>query len=150
MKKGWTDLLSCKIGSVNKFCVLSFTSNKIKRTQSRKNENVYWRGKAVCKFAGCTTYFVSLEEDPTDTEGDIPVNVKAQGKIDSIADQPERHTPRGQLGECSPMLVHTKQLASADEEKILAGNLNDVKSVPVLPASGLFQAVPERLEATKK
>ncbi len=154
LKKGWTDLLSRKIGSINKFCVLSFKSNKIKCSQSRKNKQAYWRGKALCKFSGCTTYFLSLEKDPNDTEGDIPVTVKAQGKIHHSCHkqhsrhcrQPERHTLRGQLGECSPMLVHTKQLASADEEKILAGNLNDVKSVLVLQKISSEKNLANRLD----
>lgn len=92
LKKGWSDLLSCKIGCVNKFCILSFKSNKIKCSQSRKNKNAYSRGKAVCKFTGCTTYFLSLEEDPNDTEGDILVNVKTQEKINhSCHEQHSRH-----------------------------------------------------------
>ncbi len=154
LKKGWTDLLSRKIGSINKFCIISFKSSKIKCSQSRKNKQAYWRGKAVCKFSGCTTYFLSLEKDPNDTEGDIPVTVKAQGKIHHSCHkqhsrhcrQPERHTLRGQLGECSPMLVHTKQLASADEEKILAGNLNDVKSVLVLQKISSEKNLANRLD----
>ena len=106
-------------------------------------------------FSGCTTYFLSLEEDPNDTKDDIPLNVKAQGKIHHSCHeqhsrhcrQPEHYTLRGQLGECSPMLVHTKQLASMDEEKILAGNLNDVKSVPVLQKISSEKNLDNRLDS---
>lgn len=45
------------------------------------------------------------------------------------------------------MLVHTKQLASTDEEKILAGNLNDVKSVPVLQKISSEKNLDNRLDS---
>lgn len=46
--------------------------------------------------------------------------------------QPERNRLKEKLGEFTPMLVHTKHLASADEDTLTAGNLNDVKSLRVL------------------
>lgn len=140
LKKGWTDYMTEKIARVNKYCVLSFKVNKVKSNKSRKAKKCYWRGKAVCKFTGCANYSLSIEKDPDMTEGDIIVNVSVQGRvIHSCEEQharhctePERQKIKDKLGELTPMLLHTKQLASADEDKLLSGNFNDVKSVQVL------------------
>ncbi|XP_042262373.1 uncharacterized protein LOC121894086 isoform X2 [Thunnus maccoyii] len=122
LKKGWTDIISHKI-AVNKKCI-----------KSRKAKRPYWRG------IGCTSYLLSIAEDPNITEGDINVHVTVQGEVWHSCDEqhtqhcrkPDRHKLKGKLGEFTPMLVHTKQLANADEDKLLAGNVQDVKSVTVL------------------
>ena len=44
------------------------------------------------------------------------------------------------------MLVHTKQLATADDDKLLSGNLNDVKSVKVLQKISSEKNLDNRLD----
>lgn len=140
LKKGWSELFSSKMNEVNKCCVLCFKYNRVKSNQSRKKSTVYWHGKAVCKFPGCTKYTLTIPRKPHKNQINISIRVHVIGGIyHSGAEmfkrhcrQTEREHLKSKLGEFTPMHLHTKQLTVADEVKVKVGNMNDIKSLPVL------------------
>lgn len=139
LQHGWTDIMSEKIGQMIN-CVLSFSYNKAIQSQSRKRLSPYWHGKASFKFPGCAKFDLYILEEPAKNADCVLVNVEVSGQIDHSkglqfrrrTSSSEKEELKVKLREFTPMHLHTKKIASADEQKLIEGNTNEVPLLTVL------------------
>ncbi|KAL0993878.1 hypothetical protein UPYG_G00115090, partial [Umbra pygmaea] len=135
----WCDIFAKKISTISD-CVLIFKRNRTKIKDSRKTTGPFWHGEAHCKFANCRTFQMTILNDPGIHNDNIIVEINVSGRENhKTAMSHRRHTRktereriRKELGEFTPTHIHTKKMASANKEKLLSGNLDQVPSIPVL------------------
>lgn len=65
----------------------------------------YWRGKAECKFSGCTKYVLIIHKGPKKNNWGVTVSVQVQGSI---------HHPQGE---------HRRRHSKYQEQEVLKSEL---------------------------
>ncbi|XP_078250374.1 uncharacterized protein LOC144589491 isoform X3 [Pogona vitticeps] len=157
LKSGWTDTICNKIKKINKFCVITFKYNRVRQSHSRKRNCVYWRARGQCKFRGCTEFNVTLPQKPSKKNCQVLMSVEVNGSINhNRTESFKRHTRgeerdklKAQLREMRPMLLHTKKMANADTEQLIAGNMDEIKSIDVLQKISSENNLQNRLDTNE-
>ncbi|XP_056613419.1 120.7 kDa protein in NOF-FB transposable element [Triplophysa dalaica] len=146
-------MLSEKLGHISN-CVLSFSYNKAIQCQSRKKLCPFWQGKASCKFPGCAQFNFSIFDEPAKDADCVLVKVEVSGQTDHSTgftfrrrtSKSERKTLKEKLRQLTPMHLHTKTIAAADEQKLIEGNTNEVPPLTVLQKISSEKNLENRLD----
>ena len=125
-------IFSEKISETNKYCVLRFTYNRVRKLDSRKSRAPFFSGKAICTFGNCMKYEITIKKNPS-PDKHVKVKVKARGEQNHDGSIKRRHIAGDQRNKMSnqrgsPAEIYYENLRNADNDKLRSGNYNNVPS----------------------